>query len=110
MIDWKRVAELRSEIGVPEFDEVVELFLEEVETLLARLRSDPRPELYEEDLHFLKGCSVNLGFSALARLCLLGESKASSGEAKKVDIAGILDCYEQSKATFLKGVADGLAA
>lgn len=32
MIDWTRVDELRDEIGTDCFDEVVELFIEEVET------------------------------------------------------------------------------
>ena len=31
MIDWKRVRELRDEIGEEDFSEVVDLFLEEVE-------------------------------------------------------------------------------
>ena len=110
MIDWKRVSDLHSEIGDPDFDEVVELFLEEVEGLLARLRADPKPELFEEDLHFLKGCSANLGFTALARLCLSSETIAASGAPETVDLAPIFECYEQSRSTFFKGVAEGLAA
>ena len=31
MIDWSRVEELRDKIGAEDFDEVVELFLSEVE-------------------------------------------------------------------------------
>lgn len=105
MIDWKRVAELRDEIGAAEFEEVVELFLEEVEELTARLRSQPTPETYEADLHFFKGCAVNLGFASLAKLCLSGETLAAKGAATEVDLAGILDCYEASKTTFLEGLA-----
>ena len=110
MINWKRVSDLHGEIGDPDFEEVVELFLEEVEGLLARLRTDPKPELFEEDLHFLKGCSANLGFRALAGMCLAGETTAASGAPESVDLAPIFDCYEQSKAAFFQGVAEGLAA
>lgn len=110
MIDWKRVSELRSEIGAAEFDEVVQLFLEEVETLLARLRSDPKPELFEEDLHFLKGCAINLGFSDVARLCLLGEKTAAQGAPDSVELEPIFAAFEASRLVFLDGVASGLAA
>ena len=37
MIDWKRVSELREEVGEENFDEVIDLFLFEVEDELARL-------------------------------------------------------------------------
>lgn len=110
MIDWKRVAELRDEIGASEFDEVVDLFLEEVEGLAGRLRTTPDPKRYEEDLHFLKGCAVNLGFAELATKCLAGENKAASGNADQVDIGAVLACYDSSKIEFLDGMADGLAA
>ncbi len=110
MIDWKRVSELRSEIGEPDFDEVVELFLEEVEGLLSRLKTDPKPELFHEDLHFLKGCSANLGFGALATMCLSGETIAAGGAPEKIDLPSIFDCYERSKTQFFDGLESGLAA
>lgn len=110
MIDWKRVSELHAEIGDPDFSEVVELFMEEVDGVIVRLKSDPRPELFAEDLHFMKGCAANLGFSALSALCLTGESRAISGAPESVDLKGIFACYEDSKVAFLRGVAEGLAA
>lgn len=102
MIDWKRVAELRAEIGDADFAEVVELFIEEVEALIGRLKANPDPSRYEEDLHFLKGCAVNLGFAALAGQCFSGETMAVQGNADKVDLAAILDCYEASKSEFFR--------
>ncbi|WP_068116123.1 Hpt domain-containing protein [Tropicimonas marinistellae] len=110
MIDWKRVSELRSEIGAPEFDEVVELFLDEVECLLDRMRTTPKPELIEEDLHFLKGCAVNLGFSDFATLCLQGETMSAAGKPESVDLEQVFASYESSRTVFLAGVAAGLAA
>lgn len=41
MINWKRVNELRDEIGPEDFAEVVELFLEEVEQVIDKLREAP---------------------------------------------------------------------
>ncbi len=110
MIDWKRVTDLRDEIGAQEFDEVVELFLEEVETMMSRLRERPDPATFEEDMHFLKGCAINLGFRRFAQLCLAGETLASSGGANQLDLAEVLECYEVSRAEFLSGIEKGLAA
>jgi HPt (histidine-containing phosphotransfer) domain-containing protein len=110
MIDWDRVHELRAEIGADEFDEVVELFLEEVEGVVSRLRDAPDPARFEEDLHFLKGSALNLGFADLGRLCQAGESAAAAGRAGSVDLAPVLACYDASRGVFLAGLAAGLAA
>jgi hypothetical protein len=42
MIDWKRVEELRTEIGNDGFAEVAEMFLEEAEATVQTLVSGPR--------------------------------------------------------------------
>ncbi|WP_116132882.1 Hpt domain-containing protein [Tropicimonas sp. IMCC34043] len=110
MIDWKRVDELRDEIGVSEFQEVVDLFLEEVEALMARLQSNPQPSKFEADLHFLKGCAVNLGFEQFARLCLVGETTSAAGRPETVDLAPIFACYAASKVEFLAGLQSRVAA
>ncbi len=110
MIDWKRVVELKAEIGSSEFDEVVELFLEEVDAQIAKLQANPNPATYEEDLHFIKGCAMNLGFKSLAGLCLKGETTSAAGRAVEVALEPIFQCYNESKAVFFLGVQDGLAA
>lgn len=76
MIDWLRMSELREEIGQDGFDEVVDVFLEEAEEVVARLLQAPFPT--HEDLHFLKGSALNLGFVAVAQLCQDGERQLSS--------------------------------
>ncbi len=101
MIDWERVADLRAEVGEDEFAEVVELFLEEVEGVIDRLRATPQAALYEQDLHFLKGSALNLGFREFSSLCQTGEKLAASGLAAKVDLGGVLVAYEASKQDFL---------
>src|SRR6056297_490109 len=97
MIDWDRVSELRDEVGTDEFGEVVDLFLAEVEDLIERLRSAPDPARFEEDLHFLKGSALNLGFAELGARCQAGESAAARGEAHSVEIGPILACYDTSR-------------
>lgn len=100
MIDWQRVNELRDEIGPEDFGEVVELFLEEVETVIETLRAGNRTGL-EQQLHFLKGSALNLGFSEFAALCLKGERDSAAGQSDAVDLAEILAAFDQSKVDFL---------
>lgn len=100
MIDWPRVKELRDEIGPDDFTEVVELFLEEVEEIIQKLRGNDRSQL-EQDLHFLKGCALNLGFERFAELCLQGERQSAEGQAEQVDLPAVLDAFETSKQSFL---------
>jgi HPt (histidine-containing phosphotransfer) domain-containing protein len=110
MIDWSRVRELREEIGADAFEEVLDLFLEEVETALAVLRTATQEDDLEAQLHFLKGSALNLGFAALAHLCAEGEDRSRAGRRDAVDIPEIVAGYEASKAAFLAGIAEGIAA
>jgi HPt (histidine-containing phosphotransfer) domain-containing protein len=110
MIEWSRVNELRDEVGAEDFDEVVELFLEEVESVIDRLRTDPDHSKLEEDLHFLKGSAVSLGFSAFSKLCQIGEKLSSGGQAETVDVPEIVHCFEKSKTVFLSDLQNNIAA
>lgn len=110
MILWSRVNELREEVGPEDFQEVIDLFLEEVEGVIGRLRQDDDRSQLEQDLHFLKGSALNLGFATFSDLCQDGERLAADNKADTVDVAAIVDGYEQSKATFFDGLRDHLAA
>lgn len=110
MILWSRVNELRDEVGAEDFKEVINLFLEEVEEAINRLRGDPDRGQLEQDLHFLKGSALNLGFSEFADLCQDGERLSAAGEADTVDLAAIVDSYDRSKTAFFDGMQDHLAA
>lgn len=110
MIDWKRVNELRFEIGDEGFSEVVELFLDEVEGTVIGLASADATHL-EADLHFLKGCAWNLGFADFGGLCQDGERKAAAGHATQIDCGRITARYFTARAQFLAGLAeDGIGA
>lgn len=100
MIDWDRVHALRDEVGPEEFGEVVDLFLEEVDEKIAQIAAG-RGGSAEEDMHFLKGAALNLGFEQLGALCRDSEALARSGQAEEVDLAAVFDCFEASRSDFL---------
>lgn len=100
MIQWSRIHELREEFGDEEFREVVDLFLEEVEEVIHRLRQAPQTAQLEEDLHFLKGSALNLGFEQFSNLCQAGEHMSAQGQADTVDLTEIIASYETSKQAF----------
>lgn len=101
MIDWNRVTDLKNEVGEEDFNEVVEIFLEEVDEVVERLKSVKDRSNLGEDLHFLKGSSLNLGFVAFSRLCEQGEKASESGQQDTIDLEKILGTFETSRATFL---------
>ncbi|MEY8829083.1 Hpt domain-containing protein [Sedimentitalea sp. XS_ASV28] len=110
MIDWSRVRELCDEVGSEDFDEVVDLFLEEVGEVIGRLRREPDPSQLEQNLHFLKGSALSLGFASFSSLCQNGERISAQGEADAVDIPEIVAEFERSKNEFLAELPVRLAA
>lgn len=101
MIDWTRVNDLKSEVGAEDFEEIVEIFLEEVgETLLAN-QGGMSPGSEEETMHFLKGSAMNIGFADLATLCADGELAAREGRTQDIDLGKVAACYEASKSALL---------
>ncbi len=100
MINWDRVDELREEVGAEDLVEVIELFLEEVEEVISRLQTAPDPSRYEEDLHFLKGSALNLGFRKFGALCEAGEKAAANGQTESIVLNDIIDAFFASKAIF----------
>ncbi|MDR0808834.1 MAG: Hpt domain-containing protein [Gemmobacter sp.] len=109
MIDWDRVSDLRSEIGEEGFTEVIALFLEETDEVIARLTGTSGGHL-GSDLHFLKGSALNLGFRELAALCQEGERHCNAGQAGIMDLAPLLQLYRDSKAAFETGLRQPSAA
>lgn len=108
MIDWERVANLRSEVGDDGFIEVIDLFLEETDEVIARLPRHKDAAQIGRDLHFLKGSALNLGFHALAALCQEGERAALAGAP--VDLHRLVHLYADSKRSFQAALARHSAA
>lgn len=96
MIDWNKLSTLSSELG-PDYHEVVELFVDDAEACLARLMSSAGDNSsMRDDIHFLRGCALNLGMRQLARLCAEAEA-GLRGNSTPVDLGPIIDCYAESK-------------
>lgn len=110
MIDWTRVDELRNEFGDDDFDEIVEIFLSEVAELIEQLEADLHPADLSKKLHFLKGCSLNLGFQQVSEQCQVGETLAGNGAINDVDTAGLVALYKASVTEFLEVSASRSAA
>jgi len=106
MIHWARVNELREEVGAEDFDEVVDLFLEEVEEVIERLRKNVDLSQLEEDLHFLKGSALSLGFASFSDQCHDGERKSADGQADQVDLTAIIAGFAQSKSQFVAQLSE----
>lgn len=102
MIDWSRVHELRDEIGPEDFDDIVGLFIDEVDTVMATLDA-AMPDI-EDQLHFLKGSALNLGFASFADYCQEGELAASQGQSNPVNVEKLHDIYRASRAEFYAGL------
>ncbi len=103
MIDWARVKELCGEIGAEDFAEVVTLFLEEADDVVAGLPDCAEPAALEAALHCLKGAALNLGFRDLAQLCQVGEKQAAAGDTD-IDLAAVVAIYDASKHAFEAGI------
>jgi HPt (histidine-containing phosphotransfer) domain-containing protein len=109
MIDWDRVAALKEEVGTEDFDEVIELFLMEVDEEIDALNAVPPGVPLQEKLHFLKGSALSLGFSQFSNLCQSGEAALQTDPAAQVDLGAICDSYQSSRETFLSDLPNKLA-
>ncbi|MGL4237476.1 Hpt domain-containing protein [Tabrizicola sp.] len=105
MIDWKRVEELREEIGADGFAEVADMFLDEAEEAVQALVAGLPAGEVGGQLHFLKGSALNLGLSDLAAVCQDGERKAAGGHGELVDTAQVAAVYRASRASLLGGLS-----
>lgn len=109
MIDWNRVNDLRDEIGIDAFTDVVEMFLEEADEVISRMTPAGGSKMLEADLHFLKGAALNLGFAEFAALCQEGERRAALGHTD-ADLAAVCRSYDLSKSALAGGLAALTAA
>ena len=110
MIDWRRVEELREEIGADGFVEIADMFLDEAEQAVRALQSGIGGAQIEGQLHFLKGSALNLGLSELAAICQEGERKAATGLGGSIDVDQVAAVYRESRRQLLKRLATDSAA
>lgn len=104
MIDWKRIRELKEEIGATDFAEVAGLFLDEMDAEMRALPAAQGDAAQMGDrLHSMKGSALNLGFSHVAALCADGEDRARAGDGCPVELGAVQKAFDRSKALFEKG-------
>ncbi|OAN84821.1 Hpt domain-containing protein [Sulfitobacter geojensis] len=110
MIDWAQVKKLCHEVGAEDFDEVIALFFEEVADVIDKLDNLTDRSGLAEDMHFLKGSALTLGFTQMSHLCHSAEKTAATGDAQCVDIGAVIQCYVDSKQAFMAEYLMKLAA
>lgn len=110
MIDWDRVAELREEVGAEDFDEVVELFLQEVDEEIETLAAQPAQNGMSEKLHFLKGSALSLGFREFSDLCKTGEAALAQDDTASIDVEELHNIYQSSRSSFLNDLPHKFAS
>lgn len=101
MIDWTRINDLKDELGTEDFEEVFEIFLDEVQESVDSLASTPTGPKLEAILHSVKGNAITVGFSKLAALAGAGEVNAAQGST--VDLAEIIAVHKTSKDIYASG-------
>ncbi len=97
-MDWTRLDELRREVGTDALGEVLALFLEETDDMAGRLAGQVDLSTLADDLHFMKGAALNLGFDTLAEACRTAEATLAATGAATVDVRAILVIYAQARA------------
>lgn len=110
MIDWDRVTQLQDEVGEDDFQEVVDIFLDEMNEELETLMPGMTAQELEAKLHFLKGAALNLGFSQFAEMCRTGEEMARADNTEAIDTAAVTACYRSSLEEFSDIQSDDAAA
>ncbi|HRO14629.1 MAG TPA: Hpt domain-containing protein [Paracoccus sp. (in: a-proteobacteria)] len=96
MIDWKRLCQLHEEVGPDEFRPILELFRDEIESVVLRLDPNDGAAL-EAQLHFLRGGACNLGLREFAALCQAGEALASTGRAREADLGALTEAWARAR-------------
>ncbi len=102
MIDWDRVRELRDDVGAEDFVALVDIFLDEADEVVARLGGPPEA-ISVDDLHFLRGAMLNLGFRQVSALCQTLETRISGGRCDSEEASALLAAYVAARAEFLRG-------
>ena len=102
MINWARATELYNDFGADGIEEVLVVFLAEVEEGIQRLDAANTDDALQSEFHFLKGAALNMGFDEIAALCEHGEQLACAGHdstAEKVRVISLLPntCAEFSR-------------
>lgn len=103
MINWSQIKQLEEDVGTEDLEEVVTLFLSEVDEAIGELETVTScgPKQVAEALHFLKGSAFNLGFQSFGEYCSIGEAHAHAGNTSEISMSQVEQLYQESKKLFL---------
>ena len=96
MIDLTRLEELRIDFGSDGLQDLMPVFIEEIEGAILKLKTQSGADDIAMTAHFIKGSAANLGLSDLARLCGELETSAEDGTSVGDLKQRISDIFDQS--------------
>ncbi len=107
-IDWARLHQLQEDVGTEDIRGIITLFEQELKQVIAQLPLEAEPAQMANNLHYLKGCALNLGFNDLARLCQQSFDHLNTDPAPPITLAPILECYESATQALRQSLDDQL--
>lgn len=110
IVDWARVRELHDEIGAEDFDDIAEMFLDEVAEAIENLAAAETAQNMEADLHFIKGSALNIGFASLATIAAEWEAKVRDNEANSVPVELVVKAHSDCVGEFTANRSEHLSA
>lgn len=97
MIDENSLKTLENEIGSEDFEEVVHLFIAEMDEAMSQIDQSQQAGTLSDTFHFLKGASLNLGLTDFSALCVSGEVATKEGRNEEIDLAIFASTYQASR-------------
>ncbi|MGN0932016.1 Hpt domain-containing protein [Falsigemmobacter intermedius] len=108
MLNLQQLDDLRSDVGEDGFADLIALFLEETDGVVARMTA-PGPKMDPAaDFHFLKGAARNLGLESFSAVCHEAELAAAAGQPAPLSPADLDAAWRESRIRLLAqlGMAD----
>ena len=96
MINAARIQELRDEVGDDDLEEVIAIFCEEMDEVVASLGTIA-PDQLSGRLHFLKGSALNIGLDQMSELCRQSEQQIAGDSHAAIDLKPIQSAYDSAK-------------
>ncbi|MEM0978049.1 MAG: Hpt domain-containing protein [Pseudomonadota bacterium] len=100
MIDWNRIAELKSDLGDDGLADLLPIFLDEIDDALTKLATQTEASEGAAICHFIKGSAANLGFASLAEASHAGEQAGKAGTLPPNIAKTLRDHFDAAKQEF----------
>lgn len=100
MLDRDMIKALKADVGDTAFDEIIDLFLQEIDPKIDELRRGEVPDA--TDLHFLRSGALNVGLCDFAEACATGEKIAEAGRQDEIDLPSLLHAYDLARSALME--------